>query len=72
MYSLYTESLGIHSSSNITTQTLACETLLLAQVLNVLQASSLSYPCNLFTAEAATFLSVCPPLSSLLTCVKEE
>ncbi len=65
MYGLYAESLGIHSSLDITTQTLACETLLLAQVLNVLQASSVWCPCNLFTAEAAASLSLCLPLSVL-------
>lgn len=52
-------------------QTLARETLLAAQVLNVLRASSERHPCNLFTAEAAASLSV--PLRPLCwLCVKEE
>lgn len=63
MYILYTEFLGIHSSTDITT--LACETLL-AQVLNILQASSVW--CNLSTAVTAG-----SPLCSLCwLCLKEE
>lgn len=46
--------------------------ILLAQVLNVLQASSLWYVCNLFSAETAAFisfsLSLCILPVSLLTC----